>query len=184
MCYTESYSSQLVYGSFVIISFLPPLVLYLVITIREATSNFYKLIFLPAITLLVYYLFVVDGFVITSCTLLFASYEMPLGDLYGIVYYAPIIIATYLLYKMIKEPKYETKKVNLIIMLSGILLTFIPVALIIITFPVLLDYVESFFCKAASLIAITLTIYAMRNKNIIEDNNEWGNIKYIYRNWK
>jgi hypothetical protein len=58
-------------------------------------------------------------------------------------------------------------------MLWGLLLTFIPVALIIALFPFIIDYVESFFCKAAAIIAFTLTIYAMRNSsNAVEENNE------------
>jgi hypothetical protein len=39
-------------------------------------------------------------------------------------------------------------------------------------FPFLLDYVESFFCKAASLIAITLTIFAIRNSDKTKKVND------------
>ena len=94
---------------------------------------------------------------------------MPLGDLYGVVYYSPVIISIYLLVKMVYNPIYKEKKINLLIMLWGLLLAFIPVALIIALFPFLIDYVESFFCKAASIIAFTLTIYAMRNSSKVEE---------------
>ncbi len=173
MCYFENYSHLLVYFSFSIISFLPPLVLYLVLTIKKVKNRLTLLIFLPAIALLVYYIFVITGFEITACNILFAAYEMPLGDLYGVVYYSPIIISIYLLSKMVLNPSYKERKTNLLIMLWGLLLTFIPVALIIAMFPFLIDYVESFFCKAASLIAITLTIYGIRNSSKVnEDVNE------------
>lgn len=169
MCYSENYSHILVYFSFVIISFLPPFVLSLVLTIKKVNSRLTPLIFLPAISLLIYYLFVLTDFEITSCTVLFAAYEMPLGDLYGVVYYSPVIISIYLLSKMVYNPNFKEKKINLLIVLWGLLLAFIPVALIIAMFPFLIDYVESFFCKAASIIAFTLTIYAMRNSSKVKE---------------
>jgi hypothetical protein len=173
MCYSGNNSPFLVYLSFVIISFLPPLVLSLVLTIKKVSYRLTLLIFLPAISLLIYYFFLRTSFEITSCTLLFAAYEMPLGDLYGVVYYSPVIISIYLLSKMVYNPIYVEKKINLLIMLWGLLLTFIPVALIIGLFPFLIDYVESFFCKAAAIMAFTLSIYAMRNSSkVVEDSNE------------
>ncbi|MBU0474767.1 MAG: hypothetical protein KKF62_11455 [Bacteroidetes bacterium] len=171
MCYTHSYSNLLIYISFLIISFLPPLLLYLVLEIKKVESKFKYLVFLPIILLLIYYLFAINGFEITTCTILFVAYEMPLGDLYGVIYYTPVLLAIILLFMMVRNPIYQDKKLNLQIVLSGIVLTFVPVALIIIAFPFLIDYVESFFCKAASLIALTLTIYAMRNNNKINENN-------------
>ena len=168
MCYTHNYSSMLVYISFIIISFLPPLLLNLTLVINNIKSKFIILIYLPIFILLSYYLLVVSGFEITSCSLLFAAYEMPLGDLYGVIYYSPIIISIYILIKMINTPNLIAQKTNLVIVLSGILLAFVPVALIIAMFPVLLDYVESFFCKTASIIAITLTIYSIRRNNQIK----------------
>ncbi len=170
MCYTKNYSHLLVYLSFVIISFLPPAMFYLVLTIKEVNRKWIKIVFAPIVFLLVYYFFVIDKFEITQCTLLFAAYEMPMGDLYGVFYYAPIILSIFFLAKMISNPMYEKKKTNIIIMLVGILVTFVPVALIIAMFPALIDYVESFFCKAASMIALTLSLYAMRNNSKIKEN--------------
>ncbi len=173
MCYTASYSYLLVYISFIIISFLPPLMLYLVLTVNKVEAKFMLTIFIPIVALLIYYLFVLSSFEITNCTVLFAAYEIPLGDLYGVVYYLPIIISIYLLSKMLANPIYANKKTNLVIMLSGIIITFVPVALIIAMFPALLDYVESFFCKAASIIAVSFTLYAIRNNSkVIEDSDE------------
>ena len=170
MCYTVNYSYILVYISFFIISFLPPLMLYFVLTAKKLKNlKFAVIIFLPIVLLLTYYLFVLTGFEITECTVLFAAYEMPLGDLYGVIYYSPVIISIFLLGKMILDEKSKDKKLNLIIALSGILLAFLPVALIIAIFPELIDYVESFFCKAASIIAFSLTIYGIRNNSKKEE---------------
>jgi len=173
MCFTHNYSNILIYISFFIISFLPPLVLLLVLTFYQIESKLRLLIFLPIILLLFYYVFILEGFEITKCTILFVAYEMPLGDLYGVIYYLPVLLSITLLFKMINNPIFKVKKINLQIMLGGLLLAFIPVALIIALFPFLIDYVESFFCKAASVIALTLTIYALRNKTkIIEKKSE------------
>ena len=56
-----------------------------------------KLIFLPALIFVIYYTFAIDQFAVTSCTVLYASYNYPLGDLYGFIYYIPIIISTIIL---------------------------------------------------------------------------------------
>ena len=174
ICYTGNYSHVFVYLAFVIITFLPPLLLLLVFTIQKKKSKLLFVIFLPAVLLLGYYFFVMQDFIITECTVLFAAYDMPLGDLYGVVYYSPIIISVILLGKMISLSEYKKEKINLYVMLFGVLGAFVPVALIIAAFPNLIDYVESFFCKAASLIAITLSIVAIRNKEKIKevDNGE------------
>jgi hypothetical protein len=170
ICYSACTAPIAVYSAFVIITFLPPLLLTLVFTIKQnKTDKTITLIFLPAVFLLSYYLFVIPNFVVTECTVLFAAYDMPLGDLYGVVYYSPIIISVILLLKMLYNPNYEKEKTNLIIILSGILSAFVPVALIIAAFPNLIDYVESFFCKSASLIAITLSIVAIRNKEKLKE---------------
>jgi hypothetical protein len=172
MCYSENYSNLLIYFSFIIISLLPPLVLIFTLSIKGVKSKLIPILFLPVLLLLIYYLFFLNQFEITICTVLFVAYEMPLGDLYGVIYYLPIIISIYLLSRMLSNPVYKENKINIIIVLSGILTTFVPVALIIAMFPNLIEYVESFFCKAASIIAFTFTIYAMRNnsKNKVKEN--------------
>jgi hypothetical protein len=171
MCYTENYSTILIYFSFVIISLLPPLILLLTLSIKGVKSKFIPLIFLPIVTLLIYYLFFLNGFEITTCTVLFVAYEMPLGDLYGVIYYSPIIISIFLFSRMLSNSAYNKNRINIIILFSGILTTFIPVALIIAMFPNLIDYVESFFCKAASIIAFSLTIYAIRNNSKMKEKS-------------
>ena len=171
MCYTENYSTILIYFSFVIISLLPPLILLLTLSIKGVKSKFILLIFLPVVTLLIYYLFFLNGFEITICTVLFVAYEMPLGDLYGVIYYSPVIISIFLFSKMLSNYNYNENRINIIILLSGILTAFIPVAIIIAMFPNLIDYVESFFCKAASIIAFSLTIYAIRNNSKMKEKN-------------
>ena len=89
------------YLAFVDIIFLPPLILVLLSKLYNYENKFLYLIFLPTIAFIVYYTIVIDKFVVTSCTVLYATYSYPLGDLYGVFYYSPVIIATIILIKKI-----------------------------------------------------------------------------------
>ena len=75
-----------------------------------------------------------------------------------------------LLFGMIKNEKYQKQKSNLIILNTGIVLTFIPTEVIILLFPSLIEFIESFLCKSASIMALTLTVFAMRNRNELKDD--------------
>ena len=87
------------YLAFVDIIFLPPLIIILVSRLYNYENKFLNLVFLPAILFIIYYTIVIDKFVVTSCTVLYATYSYPLGDLYGAFYYLPIIITTIILIK-------------------------------------------------------------------------------------
>ncbi|MFN3873856.1 MAG: hypothetical protein ACK4R9_12730, partial [Ignavibacterium sp.] len=81
------------YIAFVIISYLPPLNLLLVLTLTNNKKFGRKIIFifLPAVFFTVYYLFSITNFRVAKCTVIYASYYYPLGDLYGFFYYLPIL---------------------------------------------------------------------------------------------
>ncbi len=166
ICYFGVESNLIVYLAFVVISFLPPLLLNLVMTIRKESALLGKVIFVPIILLLLYFTFIIPEFVVTRCTVLFAAYDIPLPDLYGLLYYSPVLISIILLTKMIMNDKYQEQKINLIILNTGMILTFIPTWLIILAFPSLIEFVESFLCKSASIMALTLTAYAIRYKEV------------------
>lgn len=169
ICFFGVELNLIVYLAFVVISFLPPLLLNLVVTIRNDKVLIRRIIFIPIILLLLYFTLIIPEFVATRCTVLFAAYDIPLPDLYGFLYYSPVMISIILLFKMIKYEKYKKQKTNLIILNTGMVLTFIPTWIIILLFPSLIEFVESFLCKSASIMALTLTLFAMRNKE--EQNN-------------
>lgn len=164
ICYFGVESNVIVYLAFVVISYLPPMLLNLVTTIRNDKLYLRRIIFIPIVLLLLYFTFIIPEFVATRCTIMFAAYDIPLPDLYGFLYYSPVIISILLLYKMIKSEKYQKQKTNLIILNTGMVLTFIPTWFIILIFPSLIEFVESFLCKSASIMALALTVFAMRNK--------------------
>lgn len=185
MCQVGLQDSFYPYLAFVIIGFLPPLNLLLTLTLTN-NSNIKKityLIFIPAITFSIYYLFVIPEFAVTSCTILYASYHYPLGDLFGAFYYFPILISIILLIKFIKEAEDEKKKIIAKVLLFGA---------IFISFPVLLGFtlmfaknysiisaMESIMCKFAFIYAVCLSFVCLYNSPF---NDERNYFKYLFSN--
>ncbi|MEO8231227.1 MAG: hypothetical protein ABI638_03020 [Ignavibacteriota bacterium] len=185
MCQVGLQDSFYPYLAFVIIGFLPPLNLLLVLAHTRNINLKSKvgLIFIPAIAFSIYYFFVIPKFVVTSCTVLYASYHYPLGDLFGAFYYLPIIISIILLIRFI--PKAEDKKKKLIakVLLFGS---------IFISFPVLLGFIlmfagnysiisamESIMCKFAFIYAVCLSFICLYNSPF---NDERNYFKYLFSN--
>ena len=168
------------YLAFIDIIFLPPLIIILLSRLYNYENKFLNLIFLPAISFIIYYTIVIDKFVVTSCTVLYATYSYPLGDLYGVFYYSPVIIATIILIKNILQ---NTDKK--IVKISKILL----VGKIIVSIPVIVGFVmmftgshyliakiESVMCKFAFFYAVFLSIAVLYNS---KEKDERNNPKHI-----
>lgn len=185
MCMVGLQDSMYAYLAFVIVGFLPPLNLLLVITFTKKIkpNNKIYLIFIPAILFSIYYLFVIPKFVVTSCTVLYASYHYPLGDLFGAFYYLPILISIILLIKFIPEAADKKQKTIAKVLLFGS---------IFISFPVLLGFtlmflgnysiisaMESIMCKFAFIYAMCLSFICLYNSPI---NDERNYFKYIFNN--
>jgi len=185
MCQVGLQDSIYPFFAFVIIGFLPPLNLLLAVTFTKQSKLNRKinLIFIPAIAFSIYYLFVIPKFIVTSCTVLYASYNYPLGDLFGAFYYLPVLISIILLIKFI--PKTEDKKQKLIakVLLFGS---------ICISFPVLLGFtlmftgnysiisaIESIMCKFAFIYAVCLSFICLYNSPF---NDERNYFKYLFNN--
>ena len=185
MCQVGLQDSFYPYLAFVIIGFLPPLNLLLVLahTRNVNLKSKVSFIFVPAIAFSIYYFFVIPKFVVTSCTVLYASYHYPLGDLFGAFYYLPILISIILLIRFI--PKAEDKKKKLIAkaLLFGS---------IFISFPVLLGFtlmfagnysiinaMESIMCKFAFIYAVCLSFICLYNSPF---NDERNYFKYLFSN--
>jgi len=166
------------YLAFVDIIFLPPLIIVLISRLFSYENKFLNLVFLPAIVFIIYYTIVIDKFVVTSCTVLYATYSFPLGDLYGTFYYLPIIIATIILIKKISH-KTDEKIVKISkILLFGNFIISIPV---IIAFVMrftgsyyFIAMIESVMCKFAFFYVVCLSIAILYNSNRKDerDNSE------------
>jgi hypothetical protein len=184
MCQFGLTASIYPYTAFVIISFLPPLNLLLILSLTNNNSlKITYLIFLPAILFSVYYLFVIPEFVVTSCTVLYATYHYPLGDLFGAFYYLPILISIILLIKYIKSVEEKKQKTVAKVLLFGGIFISLPV---ILGFTLMLaknysviSAVESIMCKFAFVYAIILSFVCLYNSPV---NDERNYFKYLFNN--
>jgi hypothetical protein len=173
MCNIELRNPVFPYIAFFNISFLPPLNLLLVLNLtRNPTLNLSrigKLIFLPAIFFIIYYTFIIPQFEVTSCTVLYATYHFPLGDLYGMFYYLPIAVSIILLIIDLRKEKDHKSKLALKVLLFGGIFISVPVVigftLILWDSYGLISAMESIMCKFAFVYAVCLSfvcIYSSR----------------------
>jgi hypothetical protein len=186
MCQVELQSSFFPYFAFVIISFLPPLNLLLALTSAFANTSADKLtlvkilIFLPAIVFSIYYTFIIPEFAVTSCTVLYATYHYPLGDLFGFFYYLPILISIILLVLFVKK-EIDTKKklVGKVLLFGGIFISIPPVFGFSLMFTgsySLISAMESVMCKFAFVYALCLAFVCIYNSPF---KNERNYFKYL-----
>jgi hypothetical protein len=166
ICFAGLQKQILIYLAFLDISLLPPLGLYTVIKFSARESQYSKLVFIPALFFIIYYPFVIDQFAVTKCTVLYASYHYPLGELYGILYYLPIIFSMIILNKKWGAETNPLQKTLTRTFLFGYLFTFIPSMILAIAIPTFLTAVESLLCKLAFIFATFLMIFVLKNKTI------------------
>ena len=195
MCQVELQKPFFPFLAFLDISFLPPLNLLLILTPPFARASggrlnpnlnrswIRKIIFLPALFFLVYYLFIIPEFQETSCTVLYATYHYPLGDLFGVFYYLPILISIGLLILFIKK---ERDKKNILtgkVLLFGAIIISLPVliafSLMFAGSYALISAIESIMCKFAFVYAVCLSFVCIYNSK-----KEYGrnNSKHLLSN--
>lgn len=159
------------------ISFLPPLNLLLTLLLisKGKFARQYYLIFLPAIAFSVYYLFVITEFAVTGCTVLYASYHYPFGDLYGAFYYLPVLTSIILLIRFIPKAEDKKKKIIAKVLLFGSVFISLPVVLgftLMFTgnYSIIIA-MESIMCKFAIVYAVCLTFICLYNSPIKDERN-------------
>lgn len=184
MCQIELQNAFFPFLAFVIISFLPPLNLLLTINLKNLTIDKRQyLIFLPAIAFSVYYLFVIPEFAVTSCTVLYASYHYPLGDLFGFFYYFPILISIILLLRFIKISFDKKQKLIAKVLLFGSIFISLPVllgfTLMFFKNYSIISAMESIMCKFAFVYAVCLSFICLYNSPF---NDERNYFKYLFNN--
>jgi hypothetical protein len=180
MCQEGLSSSLMAYFGFAVISLLPPLNFILVAELYYIKSKTLKLIFIPSLAFILYYPFVLDQFMVTSCAVLYATYNYPLGDLYGLFYYTPILVVMFLLIRGIKKGK--DKKTIFIskVLLTGNIIISIPVAAAFILMATgnyyFIAKIESIMCKFAFAYALCLGVVCLYNS---KRKNERNNIEHL-----
>ena len=171
--------------AFVIIGFLPPLNLLLALTLTRNIDLTLKwfLIFIPAVTFSIYYLFVIPEFAVTSCTVLYASYHYPLGDLFGAFYYLPVLISIILFARFITKTDDKKKKIIAKVLLFGSIFISLPVllgfTLMFFKNYSIISAMESIMCKFAFIYAVCLSFICLYNSPF---NDERNYFKYLFNN--
>jgi len=170
MCQVELQNAFFPYFAFVIISFLPPLNLILTLSLSYTFTRAGYLIFIPAISFLVYYTFVIPQFAVTSCTVLYATYHFPLGELFGFFYYLPILVSIVLLIRFIrKENDKKTKKIGKVLLFGSVFISLPVVVGFTLMFAgnySLISAIESIMCKFAFVYAVCLSFVCVYNSPI------------------
>jgi hypothetical protein len=161
-------SSFMAYLAFVDITFLPPLNLLFILTLFRYKSKLFPLIFLPAVVFITYYSVIISEFEAVKCTVLYATYNYPLGDVYGFFYYLPLLAAFILIMRNMNRTHEQKFPISLRYLFYGNLSLIIPVAiaftLLALGYVGLRDSIESILCKFAFLYCLVLVYFALSNK--------------------
>lgn len=185
MCQVGLQDSFYPFLAFVIIGFLPPLNLLLALTLTRNINLKLKwfLIFIPAVTFSIYYLFVIPEFAVTSCTVLYASYHYPYGDLFGAFYYLPVFISIILFAGFIPKTDDKKKKIIAKVLLFGSIFISLPVllgfTLMFFKNYSIISAMESIMCKFAFIYAVCLSFICLYNSPF---NDERNYFKYLFNN--
>jgi len=183
MCQVELQNAFFPYFAFVIISFLPPLNLILTLSLSHTFTRAGYVIFLPAISFLVYYTFVIPQFAVTSCTVLYATYHYPYGELFGFFYYLPILVSIVLLIRFIrKENDKKTKKIGKVLLFGSVFISLPVVVGFTLMFAgnySLISAIESIMCKFAFVYAVCLSFVCVYNSQSITNNYNINSIAFV-----
>lgn len=166
ICFVGLQKQIFIYLAFLDISLLPPLGLYTALLFAGKLKGYHKFVFVPALFFILYYPFVLDQFVVAKCTVLYASYHYPLGELYGTFYYLPIIATMIILNKKWGADTDPKQKALTRLFFFGYIFTFIPAMIFAIFFTTFIFSVESLLCKIAFVFATFLTIFALKNRTL------------------
>lgn len=180
MCQAGLTSSLMAYFAFTVISLLPPYNFILVAELNNIKSKALNLIFLPAAIFIFYYSFVLDQFAVTSCAVLYATYNYPLGDLFGLFYYIPVLAVIVLLVRGIKKGKDKKTLFISKVLLAGNIIISIPSTAAFILMATgdyyLIAKIESIMCKFAFAYALCLSVVCLYNSKRKDERN---NIEHL-----
>jgi len=177
MCQVELQSAFFPFLAFIIISFLPSLNLLIVFATKPKPKLkiLEKIIFLPAIVFSIYYSLIIPEFAVTSCTVLYATYNYPLGDLFGLFYYLPILISIILLILFIKkESDKKNKLVGKVLLLGAVFISIPPLLGFSLMFAgsySFISAIESVMCKFAFVYALCLAFVCIYNSPFKDERN-------------
>ncbi len=185
ICNLEFKSSLYTYIAFAIITLNPALNLILINRIlnysaKKSAKVVEIITSFSALFIIIYYGIYQHLFTVEKCTVFYATYNYPLGFLYGIFYYLPILISFITLVTVIIESSDISQKKNLKILLFGYFFIIIPpfIGFILGFFNLkeISSSMESILCKFAFFYALTISLFALYNSRF---KNERNYLKYL-----
>ncbi len=154
--------SFVIYLAFVTISFLPPNGLLLIARVNKINfKKFQSLIFVPPLFFSLYYLLTIKEFRVRECSVIYVSYHYPLGFLYGLFYYIPILIALYIAFKNLLKSSDQTLRKNNSILIFGYLSFLVPMIVALFIYPDSINFIESLMCKFAFVLSLSISYFAL-----------------------
>ncbi len=152
------------------ISFLPPLTLIFSLRFWGNKSSLPRIAFVAPLFFVVFYGINMNQMHAAGCTPFYAMYSYPLGDVYGVFYYAPILISMVLFAVNIRKTRNTAQRRFAAVILGSFVFISLPV---IIAFAAkaagnatLLKAVESIMCKAAGVLAVAVTYVAFHMQQV------------------
>jgi hypothetical protein len=168
------------YLAFMIITLVPTLNFFLINRItnynEKKTFRFLELFFaVSALFFIVFYGLNYTLFEVKKCTVFYATYNYPLGFLYGVYYYLPILISFLMILNKRKNSDNQSLKIKLNILLSGYFFIIIPplIGFILRIFELkeISISMESILCKFAFFYAIAISYYSIFNSKFKDERN-------------
>ena len=134
---------------------------------QKLSKNVYKLVLIPAVFFVTYYIFKLNEFFVVDCRPLYNQYKYPASDIYGFFYYLPIVISIIILLLNLRVEKFHKQLKNNKILLFGNLVISLPVivSFLLLFFgkPELTHIMVSVMCKFAFFYFLSLTYLSFQN---------------------
>ena len=135
---------------------------------------------LSGLFFIIYYGMNLNLFKVVKCTVYYATYNYPLGFLYGLFYYAPILISFLFLFKSFQKSEDNRFRNQLRILLIGYVFIITPpltgFGLKFLEMTGLLNSMESILCKFAFFYAISISIFSLITSKFKDERNY---LKYL-----
>lgn len=153
-----------IYLAFFSITLLPPTGLKLSLKLNDLKFP-WLIYYAPAIFFNIYFFFEMEKLEVAKCTVLYAIYNYPLGVLYGIFYYLPIIVALMIYIWNYKQSSHVEKARANLLLFIGYSSFLVLMIFALILYPVSKFFIESLMCKFALVLAIIISYFAISYKN-------------------
>lgn len=169
MCQAGLVSPEYPYLTFVVITFLPPLNFYFtsIFIKNKFFSKLSLIVFIAGIFFIAFYTIRIKEFAVTQCTVLYARYNYPLGDVYGFYYYIPILGSIVMIVnELLKTSDAKQKTISKILLAGSLFISIPPVTGLVLTFwhsYDLISVVVSVMCKFAIVYALCLGFICLYN---------------------